>query len=205
MITSFVQGFVLGLGAAVPLGPINILIMNAALSNNKKGTAIGLGAMSADITYLVLLLFGLINFLNYPIVLDTIGILGSLFLLYLGYLIYKGRNSDVETKKEDSDFSSHKSYLKLYASGYILTFLNPYTIAFWVSVAGFASSTGNDPVITVIGLFCAILLWVTLMPYFVYKSKHRISQKVSYYIAIGSAIVLTFFAITTILKILFIE
>lgn len=202
MITSFIQGFILGLGAAVPLGPINILIMNAALSNNKKGTAIGLGAMSADILYLLLLLFGIINFLNHPTILNIIGLFGSAFLLYMAYLIFKGRNSNIQTKKEESSINSKRSYMKLYVSGFILTFLNPYTIAFWVSVAGFASSSGLDPMITVFGLFCAIGLWVTLMPYFVYKSKHKISQKVAFYIAIGSSMILAFFAFSTALKIL---
>lgn len=205
MISSFIQGFMLGLGAALPLGPINILIMNAALSNYKKGTAIGLGAMSADITYLALILFGIVQFLNSPTILDIIGIFGSGFLIYLAYLIYKNRNQSIETKKEDKSNNTKKGYMKLYISGYLLTFLSPYTIAFWISVAGFASSGGLNPTITIVGLLCAITLWITLMPYFVYKSKHKISQKVSYWIALGSAIVLTFFALSTVFKILFIE
>lgn len=203
MIISFVQGFMLGLGAALPLGPINILIMNAALSNNKKGTAIGLGAMSADITYLALILFGIVKFLNSAVVLDTIGLFGSAFLMYLAYLIYKNRNQSIETKKEDTSNNSKKGYAKLYISGYLLTFLSPYTIAFWISVAGFTSSGGLNPTVTIVGLLCAITLWITLMPYFVYKSKHRISQKVSYWIAVGSAIVLVFFALSTAFNILF--
>ena len=40
MILSFLEGLVLGFGAAVPLGPINILIMNEAIKRYKNGVAI---------------------------------------------------------------------------------------------------------------------------------------------------------------------
>lgn len=45
MIASLLSGISLGFGAAVPLGPINILIMTNALRSYKSAVAIGLGAM----------------------------------------------------------------------------------------------------------------------------------------------------------------
>ena len=36
ILSVFIEGFILGLGAALPLGPINLLIMNEALKNYKK-------------------------------------------------------------------------------------------------------------------------------------------------------------------------
>ncbi|CAA6802363.1 MAG: Lysine exporter protein (LYSE/YGGA), partial [uncultured Sulfurovum sp.] len=64
MLNSLIEGFLLGLGAAVPLGPINILIMNHALKNYKSAVAIGFGAMSADMVYLFIILLGLATFLD---------------------------------------------------------------------------------------------------------------------------------------------
>ena len=76
IINSILQGFFLGLGAAVPIGPINIIIMDRALRNYKSAVATGAGALSADIFYLVLILLGLITFFNNPILLEILGIFG---------------------------------------------------------------------------------------------------------------------------------
>ena len=40
MVTSFLEGFLLGMGAAIPLGPINILLMNTALRDYKSAVTI---------------------------------------------------------------------------------------------------------------------------------------------------------------------
>ena len=79
MAEAFVEGFVLGLGAAVPLGPVNILIMTNALKNYKNAVSIGFGAMSADITYLTLVIFGMFVFMQNKTIQMALTIFGSLF------------------------------------------------------------------------------------------------------------------------------
>ena len=187
MTFSFIEGFLLGLGAAVPLGPINILIMNESIKKYKNGVMIGLGAMSSDITYLVFILFGLIVYLNQPIVLDALSVFGGSFLIYLAYNIYKSRNNKL------ANTTTHivkKNSLKLYLKGYFLTLLNPYTIAFWLSASGYIAGKNLDFFVTLVGMLSAILLWITLMPYFIHKTKHKISQKISSVISIVSSIIL---------------
>ena len=188
---SFVEGFLLGLGAAVPIGAINILIMNMALKNYTSAVFIGFGAMSADFVYLLLILFGLVTFLESETLRITLGLVGSVFLLYMAYMIYKNRHNSVDTTQESV---SKKGLLKSYIKGFSLTFINPYTIAFWLSVAGFIANKNLEPSFTLFGMFSAILLWITLMPYFVYRSKHKISNKISYIISISSSILLSGFA-----------
>ncbi|MDD2399122.1 MAG: LysE family transporter [Sulfurovum sp.] len=187
MIFSFMEGFLLGAGAAVPLGPINLLIMNEAIREYKNGVMIGLGAMSADITYLLFILFGIIAYLNQPIVLNAISLAGGIFLLYLAWSIFKGR------KKPIADIAAdmvQKNTLKLYVKGYLLTLLNPYTIAFWLSAAGYVAGKNLDFLVTFLGLFSAIFLWITLMPLIIYKTKHKISHTLSHRIHLVSSLIL---------------
>lgn len=200
MINSFIEGFLLGIGAAVPIGAINILIMNTALKSYKGAVAIGFGAMSSDIVYLLLILFGVTVFFNNPIILTVLGILGSAFLLFMAYLIFKSRNNSIDTNVE---LVGKKDILKYYIQGFTLTFINPYTIAFWLSIAGYTANKDLDTVFTLFGMFCAISLWITLMPYFVHRSKHRISQKVSYFISILSGWILIGFAISLLFNIIY--
>ncbi|MGB5867337.1 MAG: LysE family transporter [Arcobacteraceae bacterium] len=194
IINSILQGFVFGLGAAVPIGPINILIMDRALQNYKSAVAIGAGALTADITYLVLILLGLVTFFNHPIFLNFLSVFGSGFLLFIAYMIFKGRDKKLNKTTTTVD---GKTIFKSYIGGFFLTLLNPYTIAFWLSVATFTSN-GSEEVdyFILVGMICAISMWITIMPYLVHRSKHKISQKVSYYIALFSSVVLAGFAVS---------
>jgi len=187
VIFSFIEGFLLGAGAAVPLGPINLLIMNEAIREYKNGVMIGLGAMSADITYLFFILFGIIAYLNQPFVLNVISLAGGIFLLYLAWNIFKGRKKPLADIAADT---AQKNALKLYIKGYLLTLLNPYTIAFWLSAAGYVASKNLDFFITFFGLFSAIFLWITLMPLIIYKTKHKISHTLSHRIHLVSSLIL---------------
>jgi len=197
MLISFVEGFLLGMGAAIPLGPINIFIMNTALRDYKSAVTIGFGALSADTLYLLLILLGIATFFNQPYILNTLGVLGSTFLLYLAYLIFKNRNNALGSNQPSK---SSKGLFKFYLQGFTLTFINPYTVAFWLSIAGYTGHKNLDPIVTIFGMLCAIFLWVTLMPYFVHRSKHKISQKVSYYLNISSSIVLFGFGFSLIIN-----
>jgi L-lysine exporter family protein LysE/ArgO len=188
---SYIQGFILGAGAAVPIGAINILIMNYALKNYKSGVAIGFGAMNADITYLVLISLGSAVFLENVFISDILGLLGGGFLLYMAYLIFKGRKNKIDTKTQTV---SIKNLFSLFIKGYILTLLNPYTVAFWLSIAGYTLNKDLNFSLTVAGMISAIILWITFMPYFVHISKHRISNKHSCYISVFSSIILAGFA-----------
>ena len=194
------EGFLLGLGAAVPLGPINILIMNEAIKEYRNGVMIGLGAMSSDITYLFLIFFGVLIYINQPEILTTLSIIGGIFLIYLAYAIFKNRDIKIDVSGEKVDSSS---LFKLYAKGFALTFINPYTIGFWLSTSGYIASKDLNPFVTLLGMLSAILLWITLMPYFVHKSKHKISHRVSHFINIISAFILFCFGIIMLVNLLF--
>lgn len=198
MINSLLQGMALGFGAAVPLGPINILIMNEALKKYKNGVFVGLGAMSADLTYLLLIFFGLSSFINNEIVLSCLTYFGSGFLFFMSYLIFKNRNEPI--KKVEIDKKG--SLLKHYVKGYFLTIFSPYTIVFWLSVTTYSTKSTN-PTFTIVGMIIAIFIWVTCMPYFVYKTKHFISNEISSKIAIISSVILGVFAVVMLIKELF--
>ena len=191
MILSFFEGFLLGLGAAVPLGPINILIMNEAIKEYKGAVMIGLGAMSSDVIYLFLIMLGLVAFFKQPYILEALSFFGAIFLVYLAYTIFKSRDA----KQKANSTYKKSSYSKLYVKGLTLTFVNPYTIGFWLSVSGFVASKELEMFVTLFGMLSAIALWITIMPYLVHKSKHKISSRVSYWINIVSAVILLGFGL----------
>ena len=188
----FFEGFLLGIGAAVPIGPINILIMNEAIRDYKNGVLIGFGAMSADILYFALVFFGFAKIINDGRFSTIIAVFGSCFLLYMAFLMTKSQAQATA----DNTHIKKKDTLGFYLKGFILTIFNPYTVGFWVSIAGYVSLKNLDFVNILFGMFFAILSWIVAMPYFIHKIGHKISPKTSSVLNKISAIILVFFAIS---------
>lgn len=62
---TILQNTLLGLSLAAPIGPVNVEIIRRGLKSGfRQALLAGAGAMSADATYLTLIFFGLISFLN---------------------------------------------------------------------------------------------------------------------------------------------
>lgn len=198
MLIDFLQGMILGFTAAVPLGPINMLMMNESLKSYKNGVSVGIGAMSADTTYLLIILFGLTTYLNQTNVLNALTIFGSFFLIFIAYKMFKNRNENIKKISADTKGSLFKHYVK----GYILTLLSPYTVVFWLSVATLSISKDN-PTAIIFGMLFALVIWVTAMPYFVYKTKHLVSQRIYSRIAVISALVFLCFAFGMLIRLFF--
>lgn len=188
--TLFLEGMILGFGATVPIGPINILIMSHALKKYNLALAIGFGAMSADMVYLFLMTFGLLNSFENPLLLKNLAIFGFIFLLVIGIALLKGAGQRLHVKKD----IKQKGVFTTFAQGLVITLLNPYTIGFWLSIASLAKSKQGDTKVLVGGVVVAILLWITIMPFIVHSNKHRISDNIAKYFSYFAGVVLIFFA-----------
>ncbi len=190
MYSAFIEGMMLGFGAAMPLGPINVLIMTNALRSYPSAVALGAGAMSADATYLILIIFGAFHFLKDPTVMNIVGILGVVLLLYFAWMTWSGRHNPIH-EAQTEQIPIFQNYLK----GYSLTLLNPYTLIFWFSVSAYIAAKQGEAIYMLLGLFVAITMWITLMPLAIHKTKHLVSQKVATVFATVSAGILVFFAL----------
>ena len=131
MLQTFILGLLLGLGAAVPMGPVNIEIMRRNLTYGwSAGVSLGLGACAADLCYILILSLGLLSILHYPWVLGSLGMAGSLVLLWFAYGAF--RLSTVSTVKHEVP---RKSPTRSFIEGLAMTLVNPFTVLFWISVS----------------------------------------------------------------------
>lgn len=197
MLNGFFEGLLLGFGAAMPLGPINILIMNRALRSYPQALATGMGAMSADGLYLGLILFGMASVFQGVLLSAVLGVFGALFLFFLAYRIFQSRDNEIG--KEGGN-EPKRSLGAIYLQGFALTFVNPYTVAFWLSMAGYVAKRELDPMMTLAGMFTAIGLWTGLMPYIVHRSKHKIPRRVIYALNVFSALLMAGFGIVIVVE-----
>ena len=178
----------MGLGVSVPIGPVNVLIMSYALQSYTKALCLGLGAMSADMLYLVLSAFGISQLAKIPIVFTCISVFGAAFLLYIALGIYRQAKRSVQIQSVERG-----SHVAVFGKGFLLNIFNPYVIMFWLSVS---ASIGRERFgLALAGLVCGILSWITLFALAVYKSRAKISDRAARAFAYISALILIFFAL----------
>ena len=164
----FAKGVVLGLGAAVPIGPVNIQIARHALRNGfATGFALGCGAVTVDVLYAVLASVGIERLARNAIIEWTLRAGSVALLTYLGIMCLR---SEREAWRHDPIRSAEQSgapalsRARAYTTGFLMTLLNPMTLAFWfVAVPALAGPVADDrrhlPTIC-IGVFAGTVSWV---------------------------------------------
>ncbi|MCR8695639.1 MULTISPECIES: LysE family translocator [Campylobacter] len=188
-IQGFIQGAILGFGAAVPIGPVSILIMSYALVKFRLGLGVGLGAMAADIIYLFAISFGVLKFSQNELLTQILAIFGAIFLLYIAYLTLNGAKRLISQKR-----GLDGSFWSCFIKGAFMNIVNPYIIGFWVSVSGVVAVLPSA-MMGIAGLFVAIFVWVVFLAFIVSRSRKFISQKAQIAFAYISAILMAGFAI----------
>ncbi|MDH7556436.1 MAG: LysE family translocator [Candidatus Methanosuratincola sp.] len=151
----FLAGIALGLSLAAPPGPINALMAAQAISLSRlNGFLVGLGAMTADATFLVITytLSGLL-------VLDdaargALSIVSFCLMLLLAYLTW--RSSKL------IDLTPRRSVHIPYLTGLSVGLTNPFQLSWWMSAGlSLISSIGLT---IIVGFFTGILVWITSFP-----------------------------------------
>lgn len=159
---SLFTGFVLGLGAAVPIGPVNVEIARRTLRGGfSAGFFLGCGAVTVDVTFAALTSLSLMRFLDRPGLRVPLLLGGTALLAYLGVLcliaaLRTSRQPDLRAQV------STTSIRGTYLTGVAMTLLNPMTLAFWlvaVPAAGASTASGSLPVVCA-GVFAGTLTWV---------------------------------------------
>jgi threonine/homoserine/homoserine lactone efflux protein len=153
------QGVLIGLSIAAPVGPIGLLCIRRTLADGRLvGLLSGLGAATADGLYGAIAGFGL-SVLSHALLKNQqwLRILGGLYLCYLGTRIFLSRVS------EKSSDRVRRGLIGAYASTFFLTITNPVTIiAFLAVFAGLGVTAGGNPrdaVALVAGVFLGSASW----------------------------------------------
>lgn len=186
---SFITGILLGLGVAIPIGPLNILIMNYSLSSFGRGFALGMGAMSADIGYFVLLSLGVLAIFDQPLIFKSIAIFGAVFLLYMSYACYKNANKMLA---KIANSKHGESLLACYLKGLGLNSINPFIVGFWLSLSSVVASSANW-MISALGVLLALFGWVAGLSLATSLARRVISAKVARSFSYVSAVLMLFF------------
>jgi len=178
------DGLLLGLAAAAPIGPVNVEIARRTLRDGRAaGFALGCGAVTVDVAYAIVTSLALTPVLRYPRVTTALSIAAALLLTYLGVACLRAalrpRTADADGSQREGN---NPPLTRHYVTGLLLTALNPMTLAFWfVAVPGAvatpaAASTTVPPRPTLalvsVGVFAGAFAWVCFFTTLIARLRH---------------------------------
>jgi len=189
-------GLLLGYGAAVPIGPMNLeLIRRNLLYGFATGLSFGLGACFVDATYMVLLGLGARVILNNPLFLQGVGLCGALILFWFAY---KAATSKVENIHLQGHPAKLKPWWRHFLDSYCMTLVNPFTIIFWSSVSSEAALViaAHPRAFWVLApsVLLATFSWVLGLNTVLHCTRHKISPATMRIFNLLGAILLASFA-----------
>nr|WP_321462722.1 LysE family transporter [uncultured Cohaesibacter sp.] len=162
MSSVYLQGIVIGLAIAAPVGPIGLLCIRRTLREGRlMGIATGMGAATADGVYGIITATGLAIsglLISHG---DIMRLGGGLLILYLGITTF-WRGLQAQPHDPATAPGVHAP-LKAYGTTFLLTISNPATIiAFIGMISGLSKGAESGPHAAywlVLGVFCGSALW----------------------------------------------
>jgi threonine/homoserine/homoserine lactone efflux protein len=172
----FIRGMLFGIGAAAPIGPVNVEIARRALRHGFFAAFfLGCGAVTVDVTYAILASLSVARWLatdqaSRPWFYWPMTIVACGFLTFLGISSIRGARSvaRLDILNEPGvrqNLPDKPRVASSYITGLLMTGLSPMTLAFWfVVLPKYAGELSQQPKhdlpIIVLGVFVATIGWV---------------------------------------------
>ncbi len=194
---TLLQNIFLGISLAAPIGPANIAVIKKGFSKGFiSAFLVGLGVITADTFYLILVYFGLSLFLNIPSIQTIIYILGAIILLYMGYGSIKEFFQEI--KLDDQKSYKHNSFVE----GFLINVSNPIAIVWWTGVFGAtlteALKTSSEKIQVLFNgatIVVGLLIWVFIIALLTHWGKRFLNEKSLKYISLVAGILLVSFGL----------
>ncbi|AGX45462.1 LysE family translocator [Clostridium saccharobutylicum] len=126
-------GFFTGFVASIPIGPSGIESVSRSISKGfKEGFKVSVGAVSADIVYIIIINLGLFTLLsNHHHFQSIFWIISGIILILFNRISLKSKTHDSNSKKLNYSTNSNG-----FLAGFLITFLNPTTPSMWIALSG---------------------------------------------------------------------
>ncbi|MEH7112445.1 LysE family transporter [Neobacillus niacini] len=157
----FLSYILLGLSLAAPIGPINAAQIDKGIKHGfMHSWLIGIGAVAADGVYMLVVYFGVVNFLEHPFMKTFLWLFGCFILLYTGIeTIVSANKLEMEGKRKEEPL------VKSFISGFFMSISNPLTILFWLGIYGSvlaktaATYETSQLILYSSAIFIGLLIW----------------------------------------------
>ena len=183
-------GFISGLLLSIPVGPVNLTIMNeGARRGFFCGLLIGIGASVMEVIYCTIAFTGFSSFFDNRAIKAAMEVFSFAFMLFLGvkFLMAKtvvapthlGKAADKLEVRIEEKFHPHSAFM----TGFVRTMANPGVLLFWIILAAnFMSHEWVEPnleskLACVAGVALSTSIWFTGLSWAVSLGHGRFSEK----------------------------
>lgn len=195
-LTLFASAFVLSLIFCGTPGAVNTVALRVGVAGGfRRAFGVETGSIVGDMSWAILALAGLAVIWDNSTARLVLGVLGAAILLYLVYGSLKDARRkelpEMETVSGRSDFMT----------GVVMSFVNPFQIAFWIGIGASAIATIiPDPQLTdflifYVGYFVGAMVWGLAYSALVGHGRKYVTPKLFRVISLICAVVLLYFAI----------
>ncbi|TCN24879.1 LysE family transporter [Mesobacillus foraminis] len=193
----FLSYVFLGLSLAAPIGPVNAAQMDKGIKSGFfHAWLLGLGALTADVVYMLAVYMGVVRFLETPFMQTFLWLFGFFVLMYTGVETIMGAGKVVMQQQRQTE-SRWKSFL----SGFMMSISNPLTILFWLGIYGSvlartASTYGtSELVVYSSAIILGLVLWDIVMAGISSSFRKLLTSRLLTFISILSGLSLIGFAV----------
>ena len=203
----FTLGFWAGLGLAVPLGPMAILLITTTIAKGRKSGSLGALAMaSVDFTYAVVVFaVGSIVLQAITPLVFPLRIVGSIVLVIVAIQLFRSaKNSNLEARQVSKD--STRNSLATFATFFGLTVINPatafYFLAITPSVAPVSVGSGlsGNVLFFALGVFIGSVIWQFALVFSAHFMSKRMTPSVQRALQYSGAALIALLSVWLILK-----
>lgn len=184
-----VKGFIIGVLASAPMGPVGILTIQRTLNKGRwEGFATGIGASVSDIIYAVItgyFMYLVVDIIEDPIIALWIKVIGSLLLFVFGVYTFRSIPRQ-KVKDEEAPIETKNKLTGLAISGFVITVSNPLIILLFVALFGqFTFILVDNWFVQIMGYLSIVagaLAWWFALTWLVDKVRARFNHKVIWWI-----------------------
>lgn len=190
ILLSAITGFISGLLLSMPVGPVNLTIINGgAQSGFLRAMLIGLGASAMDLIYCTIAFTGFSSFFGIRIVKASMEVFSFVFMLFLGvkFLSAKNVNAPVELgkaaskleKRIDEKFQPHSAFM----TGFVRVMGNLGVLLFWIVLAAnflsrdWVEDSPAGKTACIAGVVAGTNLWFLILSWMSSRGHGRLSEK----------------------------
>lgn len=136
LLRTMVSGFIAGIIISIPLGPSGLESVKRTISVGfKEGFIVSLGAIAADMSYLLLITCGFAGLVSkYKGAEALFWIISGIILAFIGY--HSIKNADTGSSLSPKFLKSSKYNSMPFLTGFLITFSNPMTPSLWLFMSG---------------------------------------------------------------------
>jgi threonine/homoserine/homoserine lactone efflux protein len=183
VILAVLTGFVLGVILCIPVGPINLTIINeGARRGFTWAFLIGLGSTAMAVLYCSIAFTGFSSLFGHRYIKAGMEVFSFAFLIFLGIKFLMARSVEATNKIEErieEKLHPHSAFM----IGFVRTMGNPGVLVFWIILAAnlisgeWVPANGAGRFACITGVAAGCLVWFTGLSWAVSRGHKKFSDK----------------------------